>query len=102
MTHQNPSLIRPPGWRGEEAVLQIGTTSSSCSACNRGADPYEKTHETALGYFESSILDNPDAPERKGCGARYVKVASLYMGLYMEENIKRMRPDLPLTKDLWL
>ena len=96
-SNHNPSLEKPG------AILLIGSWSSECSACRRGAKPSEKEHTTALGYFAKAILDDPDHPARKGCGARFVAVTSVYRhdeGII--EAVKQMRPDLPYTDKMAL
>lgn len=62
-------------------VLYVGGSSSSCGACGRSCDPFEKVHTKAIGY----------RPE-PGCGARYTHVVSTYLDL--RDPVSRMRPDL--------
>lgn len=76
------------------AVLIINRNDSLCGRCKRGADPSEKAHTTALGYFSREILDDPYHPARIGCGAVFSAVSSGYSG--MEKRVQEMRPDLPL------
>lgn len=83
----------------KEATLIIFNWYSKCSACNGGADPYEKTHTTQLGYFSTEVLDDPDHPLHKGCGAKFTGITAGMYGLGIENDTKRMRPDLPYIND---
>lgn len=68
------------------AILQIDRWASKCLNCDRGADPREKFHTTALGYG----IDSDD----RGCGAEFTEVTSSYISPVMKEHIEDMRPDL--------
>lgn len=71
-----------------EATLMIGLSSSTCSNCHRGCNPYESHHYTILSY--NRALGNSS-----GCGARYTAMVGTYLDL-TEDKLKRMRPDLPV------
>lgn len=71
---------------GYPETLIINTWSSQCGSCGKGCSPDDETHERILGYGV------PDGT--KGCGVRWTKVASEYVGAGMEERIRDMRPDL--------
>lgn len=69
-----------------DATLIISGWSSRCNACRKGANPYDKTHTTVLGYGVSE--------GEVGCGVRWTHVAS-DMALPKGENmVAAMRPDL--------
>lgn len=63
------------------ATLIVGRSSSKCSNCNKDADYNELTHEHTLGYFPGP-----------GCGARFTKIISYYVGT--KEVTMALRPDL--------
>jgi hypothetical protein len=70
-------------------TLFIDKSDSTCGGCGKGADPYEESHITLLGWH--AVNDN-----MKGCGAIYDAVDSNYNWLGdMEQRIREMRPDLP-------
>ena len=64
-------------------TLNIGTWSSKCEECGKGADPSEKTHDTILGY---------GAKNEVGCGVEWTHVTTGYAG--NEKLVGLMRPDL--------
>jgi len=71
------------------ATLYINKSESRCGACGKGADPYEESHITLLGWF--AVND-----KMKGCGATFDAVASDYFDFPgLKESIQKMRPDLP-------
>ncbi len=71
------------------ATLYINKSESRCGACNKGADPYEESHLTIMGW--SAIND-----KMRGCGAIFDAVDSDYNFLGdLVEAIQEMRPDLP-------
>jgi len=73
------------------AVLYINKSESRCGDCNRGCDPYEESHITALGWYVWN-------DKIKGCGAEFTEVSSDYVGMAeLVLSIKEMRPDLPYT-----
>ena len=72
------------------AILFINRTDSECGNCRKGADPYEKAHDSVLGW----------GPTMPGCGETFTAVGSHYRGEGMEEAVRRMRPDLPWTGDM--
>lgn len=70
-------------------TLYINKSESRCGGCDKGADPYEESHITLLGWH--AIND-----KMKGCGAEYTDVSSDYFGFPgLDEEIQKMRPDLP-------
>jgi len=69
-----------------EGTLIINTLDSSCGTCGKGADRFEKTHETA-------VSDRP-GPRGKGCGVEFLHVTTDHMGTEIEALIKATRPDL--------
>lgn len=75
-------------------TLYIDKSDSYCGGCNKGADPYEESHITLMGW--AAVNDN-----MKGCGAVYDSVSSHYTnltegsGFGLGDRIKEMRPDLP-------
>jgi hypothetical protein len=68
----------------EKVILSIGTFSSECLACGKGADLNEESHETAMGYGVK--------PGTKGCGKKYTHVTSMYS--HLGSYTKALRPDL--------
>ena len=64
------------------ATLIINHWESRCSACKKNADPAEDAH-----YMRRMDGD--------GCGAVYIDVSSDYFG--MEDNLRKMRPDLAVV-----
>jgi hypothetical protein len=62
-----------------QVVLEVGMSSSKCSACRRNADPNEAAHDMAIMRGE-------------GCGATFTHVLALYPGT--EDRVHEMRPDL--------
>lgn len=71
------------------ATLYINKSESRCGACNGGADPYEESHITLLGW--AAIND-----KMKGCGVEFDSVSSDYVGFPgLKQAIIDMRPDLP-------
>jgi hypothetical protein len=71
------------------ATLYINKSESRCGACNGGADPYEESHITLLGW--RAVND-----KMKGCGAEFDSVSSDYVNFPgLDEAITEMRPDLP-------
>lgn len=71
------------------ATLFINKSDSRCGACNKGADPYEESHTTLMGWY--AVNDN-----MKGCGAEFDSVSSDYYDVGdLKESIMEMRPDLP-------
>jgi hypothetical protein len=70
----------------QEATLYVNKSDSRCGACNRGADPYEETHESVEGWFQGRSV--------KGCGARFTSVSSDYNTI-TGEDAASVRPDLP-------
>lgn len=72
------------------ATLYINKSESRCGACNKGADPYEESHITLLGWFATN-------DKMQGCGVTFDSVSSDYYGFPgLMEEIQKMRPDLPL------
>ena len=70
-------------------TLYINKSESRCGACDGGADPYEESHITLLGW--RAVND-----KMKGCGAEFTDLSSDYVGMpNLVESIKAMRPDLP-------
>ena len=70
-----------------EPVLLIGSSSSDCGMCGKGADPYAKRHLKTMGY----------GPQGPGCGVEWVMVSTTYHAPGIKEAIKAMRPDLTLV-----
>ena len=71
------------------ATLYINRSDSRCGACNKGADPYEESHITLLGWY--AVNDN-----MKGCGAVFDSVSSDYNDFgSLYDRIEEIRPDLP-------
>lgn len=68
----------------DKVVLEIGMFSSKCQACGGGADPYEKTHSSLLGYGVKGAA--------RGCGKTFTHVTATYLN--MDELVSKMRPDL--------
>lgn len=68
----------------EKVILDIGTWSSKCLACGKGADPAEECHDRRLGY-RSKVGE-------KGCGKKFTHVTTDY--LHAVDLVKSMRPDL--------
>lgn len=70
-------------------ALYINKSESRCGQCNGGADPYEESHITLLGWRATN-------DKMKGCGAQFTSVSSDYIGFPgLKESIIAMRPDLP-------
>lgn len=65
-------------------ILLIGSSSSDCGMCGKGANPYAKTHDRIMAY-------GPNNGE-PGCGVEWTQVTSFYYGV--EDIVKQMRPDL--------
>jgi hypothetical protein len=79
-------------WLAE--ALIVGTFSSRCGACGRGAFPSDETHDRLAGYG--------CAGEATDCGVRWRFVTTDYAGPHMEEATRNLRPDLewrPLFPD---
>lgn len=72
-----------------DATLYINKSDSRCGACDKGADPYELTHDTLLGW--AAVNDR-----MKGCGATFTAVSSDYFHITGDE-LSAMRPDLPVV-----
>ena len=71
------------------ATLYIDRSDSTCGACGGGADPYEESHITLLGWRATN-------DKMKGCGVLFDSVDTNYHYLgELEERIREMRPDLP-------
>jgi hypothetical protein len=71
------------------ATLYINKSESRCGNCGKGADPYEESHITLLGWFATN-------DKMHGCGAVFDMVDSDYVGMPgLVKSIKDMRPDLP-------
>lgn len=68
----------PPG------TLLVGTYSSACNNCWRGASTESKTHERAISYG----YDEP------GCGIEFTHIKSTYVGEQMAKATRDLRPDL--------
>jgi hypothetical protein len=69
----------------ENQTLFIDTSSSSCGACGRGADPYELRHDTILSYGGTA----------EGCHAEWRYLSSNYTNVEgLHDAIQEMRPDL--------
>lgn len=77
-------------WSMMNHTLIINLSDSKCGNCRKGADPHELTHETVLSY----------GVQGKGCGVRWVLLASDYSGDMIKEASQRMRPDLEWV-DQW-
>lgn len=74
------------------ATLFIDKSDSTCGACGKGADPYEESHITLMGWY--AVNDNI-----KGCGAKFDSVSTHYNNLGgLEDRIEEMRPDLPFIR----
>jgi hypothetical protein len=56
------------------ATLEIGSSSSKCSACKKGANPYESRHDTVWEY-------SPDSGQ-PGCGEEFDHATIVYMNGY--------------------
>lgn len=70
-------------------TLYINKSESRCGGCGKGADPYEESHITLVGW--AAVND-----KMKGCGADYTDVSSDYRYFPgLAEAIQAMRPDLP-------
>lgn len=67
-----------------KSTLYIGRVSSHCHNCGGGADPYEKSHISKLGY----------GAQGSGCGITWTHVAAEYT--HMDDVVAAMRPDLIL------
>jgi hypothetical protein len=80
----SPSTQSTRGWVSE--ALIVGTDSSKCGACGRGAFPTDKQHTTLAGYR--------DAGKPSDCGVVWRYVTSDYAGQHMEDACRGMRPDL--------
>lgn len=70
----------------DNKILHVGTWSSRCGVCGRGAFPNEKTHAKEAGYSKN---------RGSGCGAEWTHIASDYCLNGEEKKIcEEMRPDL--------
>jgi hypothetical protein len=69
-----------------EAILVVGSSSTSCSACHRQVLPESKTHAKISGY----------GPEHPGCGALFVGISTGYPDVN-PQILRNMRPDLPVV-----
>jgi hypothetical protein len=58
---------------------------SRCGECGKPCNPTGKTHDIILGYVDNG---------KPGCGARWDRVTSDYVGGGIEDAIKQSRPDL--------
>lgn len=67
-------------------TLLVGTFSTQCSECGRGASWHDETHERCLGYG-----DQPP-----GCGVRWTHITSTYLSAGIDEHLASERPDLIL------
>lgn len=75
--------------KSETAVLYINKSESRCGSCDGGADPYELSHETLLGWYAMN-------DKMQGCGAKFISVSTDYINFPgLKEAITQMRPDLP-------
>lgn len=73
-------------------TLYINKSESRCGGCNRGADPYEESHITLLGW--AAVND-----KMKGCGAEFTDLSTDYVNFPgLLEAIRDMRPDLPFIE----
>lgn len=73
--------------RGAETLF-INKSDSFCGECGLPANPRELTHEKA--WWDGA----------KGCGIRWTKVSSEYIGLSgLKERVQQMRPDLEWVGD---
>jgi hypothetical protein len=71
-----------------QLTLFIDTWDSKCGNCGRSCNPRSKTHDINYGY-DMKINGTP------GCGVEWQFVSSNYFGVDgLNENIKKMRPDL--------
>ena len=71
------------------ATLYINKSESRCGACNKGADPYEESHITLVGW--AAVND-----KMKGCGAEFTDLSTDYVNFPgLQDAIREMRPDLP-------
>jgi hypothetical protein len=70
----------------QKHMLFVNLSDSRCGNCGRGADPYEKSHTTLLGYGVKA--------GETGCGIEWQYIASDYVGCHADEWAARERPDL--------
>lgn len=69
-------------------TLYINKSESRCGGCNHGADPYEESHITLVGWY--AVND-----KMKGCGAEFTSLSSDYNTSLLGKRVQEMRPDLP-------
>lgn len=75
----------------QRVVIEIGSSSSRCSACGNDADPFEKSHTKPMGYRQIP-----------GCGATYTHAMLTTFRGDGIDHAARMRPDLiSLTPMPW-
>ncbi len=75
--------------RSQKGILVINPYNSFCGDCGLSADPEEKSHITKLGYHPG-----------KGCGAKWTKVSTDYIGGDIEKHTQETRPDLEFVNNL--
>jgi hypothetical protein len=73
-------------------TLYINKSESRCGNCGHGADPYEESHITLVGW--AAVNDR-----MQGCGETYTDVSTDYVNFPgLTDAIKEMRPDLPFIE----
>lgn len=65
-------------------TLIVDMFQSECGNCGKGAVPGATIHDEALGYGD------PGEP----CFAEFKYISTHYIGLGLEERLRKMRPDL--------
>lgn len=80
-------------------TLLVGSSSTECNNCGKGANPHDKTHD--LQYFYG-----PESGKLPGCGIEWKFITPTYMGEVANRAVREMRPDLqfigldlPATKE---
>lgn len=65
------------------ATIEIGSWSSKCLNCGKGADPSETGHYRELGYSTP--------PNTAGCGEKWDEVSISYVYENMEETVEYLK-----------
>lgn len=91
----------------KEATLNVGRSSSTCSACGRNAFP-DETHHDTVKYGSPAFQTTTGfgrthyhaaRPRVDGCGAPFTAITTPYTGEQMANATKALRPDLPFLGD---